>query len=106
MGGTEKQREFLGEVLLDSIRGTLLSESFQGVPLDDSIHLLSKYLLDYRMLHSSRISLPCYLYTPTSEFESLAADMSRFNADQAEQVHRLVIKNLLLGPDFSLDQDL
>ena len=100
LGGTPEQRGFLGEVILESLRGTLIAESFQGSPLDDVVAMLSRYMLEFRMLDNTRISLPNCLYTSSAEFASLSSDPARYDASQAARVHGLVLK-FILGDDFA-----
>ncbi|CAE7297289.1 sol [Symbiodinium sp. KB8] len=100
LGGTAEERSFLGEVVLEALRGTLIAEAFAGSPLDDLIAMLSEHMLEFRMFDNSRISLPNYLYNSGAEFASLSSDPARYNAGQATLVHDLVIK-FILGADFA-----
>ena len=95
LNGISQERGLLGEMILDSVRGTLLSETFGGSPLDDLVASLAQHLVEFRRLDNSRLSLPAYLYSSVAEYASLCADASRYDADEASQVHAQVLQYIL-----------
>ena len=104
LNGSAQERGLLGEVILDAVRGTLLSETFGGSPLDDLVASLAQYLVEFRRLDNSRLSLPAYLYSSMAEYVSLCADSTRYNSTEASQVHTQIL-HYILGTNVSDHSD-